>query len=108
MIRFGLTGLLALRQDVAAIKASFKDLMYPTKRQEMGGKSREIALQESSCPSNPDDTLSCTSPSSSRLRKNYVGRLELRWSARVGQARSVWLSGLSGPSGWSGLFCLSG
>ena len=99
MIRFGLTGLLALRQDVAAIKASLKDLMYPTKRQEMGGKSREIALQESSCPSNPDDTLSCTSPSSSRLRKNYVGRLELRWSARVGQARSVWLSGLSGPSG---------
>ena len=35
----------------------------------------------------------------SRLRKNYVGTPERRWSARVAQARSVWLSGLSGPSG---------
>ncbi len=41
----------------------------------------------------------------SRLRKNYFGTLELRWSARVGQAWSIWLSGLSSVSG---LFGLSG
>jgi hypothetical protein len=38
---------------------------------------------------------------SNRLRKNYGGTRERRWSARLGQARSVWLSGLSGPSGES-------
>ena len=90
MIRHGATGLLAPRHDVAALKASLKDLsQHPAKRQEMGAKSREIALQESPCPSKPDDALSCTSPSSSRLRKNYVGRLEFRWSARVAQQENT-------------------
>jgi hypothetical protein len=32
----------------------------------------------------------------------YVGTPERRWSARLGEARSIWSSGLSGPSG---LFC---
>ena len=65
MIRHGVTRLPAPRRDVAALKASLKDLsQHPAKRQEMGAKSREIALQESPCPSKPDDTLSCTSPSS--------------------------------------------
>ena len=35
----------------------------------------------------------------SRLRKNSVGMPEFHWAVRLGQARSVWLSGLSGPSG---------
>ena len=35
----------------------------------------------------------------SRQRENYVGTLELRWSARLEQTLSVWLCGLSGPSG---------
>ena len=31
--------------------------------------------------------------------ENYCGSVEIHWSARLGQARSIWLSGLSGPSG---------
>jgi len=38
---------------------------------------------------------------SRRLRRIYADTLELRWSARLGQARSLWLSGLSGSSGQS-------
>ncbi len=38
------------------------------------------------------------------LWKNFVGTPEFHWSARLGQARSVWLSGLSGLFSLSRLF----
>ena len=33
------------------------------------------------------------------LRKNYCGTVEIQWSPHPGRARSIWLSGLYGPSG---------
>jgi glycosyltransferase involved in cell wall biosynthesis len=51
MIRQDVTGLLTSRYDVAGLKASIKDLIqHPDKRQAMGKKSREIALQEYPLP----------------------------------------------------------
>ena len=51
MIRQDVTGLLTARYDVAGLKASIKDLIqHPDKRQAMGKKSREIALQEYPLP----------------------------------------------------------
>jgi glycosyltransferase involved in cell wall biosynthesis len=47
MVRPGGTGLLVPRHDVAALKAAIEDLIqHPDKRQAMGTRSRETALQE--------------------------------------------------------------
>lgn len=51
MVRQDVTGLLAPRYDVMALKASIKDLIqHHDKRHDMGTKGREIALQEYALP----------------------------------------------------------
>lgn len=51
MVQHGVTGLLAPRHDVTTLRASIKELLQETtKREVMGRKSREVALQEYTVP----------------------------------------------------------
>lgn len=51
MVQHGVTGLLAPRHDVTTLRASIRELLQETtKREVMGRKSREVALQEYTVP----------------------------------------------------------